>query len=67
MNRDEVQGKARQAKGAVKRAAGKVADNPRLQESGDIDKASGRSQEAYGRTKRKVGEAVERVGRAIKK
>ena len=60
MNKDQVQGRARQAKGAVKQAAGKAVGNLRLQGEGLVDKARGRTQAAYGDVKAKVKAGIGR-------
>jgi uncharacterized protein YjbJ (UPF0337 family) len=67
MNRDEIQGKARAAKGSIKQAAAEITDDPNLYDEGTADKAAGRTQESVGRVRRKAGEVVEKVGKAIKK
>jgi uncharacterized protein YjbJ (UPF0337 family) len=67
MNRDEIKGDAKVAKGKIKEAAAHVADDPALHDEGVSDEAAGRAQASYGRAKRKIGEAVEHVGKQIKK
>ena len=59
MNKDELKGKAKQAKGAVKEKAGELADSPELQGEGLADRASGKVQEGFGAAKRKVSDAIE--------
>ena len=66
-NRDEMEGKFDQAKGAVKENVGKALNDLDLEAEGDADRASGDVQEGWGTAKRKVGEAVEDVGDAIKR
>ena len=66
-NRDELEGKFDQAKGAVKENVGKALNDRDLEAEGDADRASGNVQEGWGTAKRKVGEAVEDVGDAIKR
>ena len=59
MNKDELKGKAKQAKGAFKEKAGELTDNPDLQVEGKIDQAAGHLQEGLGMAKRKAREAVD--------
>jgi len=66
-NKDEVQGKADQIKGNVKKAVGDLTDNERLHDEGEVDEAAGEVQEAFGKGRRKVGEAVEEIGKSIKR
>ena len=48
MNKDQVQGRIAQVKGDLKRAAGRVTGNRRLQGDGVIDHARGQAQAGYG-------------------
>jgi uncharacterized protein YjbJ (UPF0337 family) len=66
-NRDEMEGKFDQAKGAVKENVGKALNDRDLETEGAADRAGGNVQEGFGTAKRKVGEAVEDIGDAIKK
>jgi len=67
MNRDEVEGKAKEIKGRVKQSVGDLTDDERLREEGVTDEAEGEVQEGFGRAKRKVGETIEEIGEKIKK
>jgi uncharacterized protein YjbJ (UPF0337 family) len=67
MNRDEIEGKARTAKGKIKQAAGDLTSNPDLHDEGVADEVAGQTQDALGHAKRKVGQAIENVGKAVKK
>jgi len=67
MNRDELDGKAKAAKGKIKQAAGDLTDNPNLHDEGVADEAEGKTQDAIGHGRRKVGEAIEDIGKTIKK
>lgn len=67
MNRDELDGKADQIKGKVKKAAGDLTDNDRLHDEGAADEAAGEVQEGFGRARRKVGDAIEDLGNKIKR
>lgn len=48
MDKDRVAGAAKQAKGAVKDAAGKLTGDAKLQAEGKADKAAGKVQNAAG-------------------
>jgi len=60
MNKDQVKGRVEQAKGAVKEATGKVVRNKKLENEGQIDKATGKAQATYGDIKEDVKDAVKR-------
>lgn len=66
-NRDELEGKFDQAKGAVKENVGRALNDRDLEQEGNADRATGNVQEGFGTAKRKVGEAVEDIGDAIKR
>ena len=53
-NKDQLEGLAKQAKGAVKTAAGKAVGNEKLQAEGTADKVAGKVQKGYGDLKDKV-------------
>jgi uncharacterized protein YjbJ (UPF0337 family) len=61
MNKDEIKGKAEQAKGYVKNKAGELIDDPELEAEGEAERAGGELREGYGKAKRKVGEAVDKL------
>jgi uncharacterized protein YjbJ (UPF0337 family) len=65
-NKDEIEGKWDQAKGAVKENVGRAIDDEEMEAEGQADRAGGNVQEGYGTAKRKVGEAIEDLGDAIK-
>ncbi|WP_454918623.1 CsbD family protein [Xanthobacter sediminis] len=48
MNKDRIEGTAKQAKGAVKEAAGKVLGDAKLTAEGKSDKIEGKIQNAVG-------------------
>ena len=58
MNKDQVKGRAEEAKGKVKEVVGKAVGNKNLETEGKIDKASGKAQAGYGDTKEKVKDIV---------
>ncbi len=66
-NKDEVEGKLDQAKGAIKETVGNAIGNKDMEDEGTADRASGNVQEGVGDAKRTVGDAVKDVGDAIKK
>jgi len=62
---DELKGKGKQVKGAVKEGLGKVTGDRDLRDRGEADQVEGHVQENFGRAKRKIGEAVEDLGERI--
>ena len=66
-NRDELEGKFDQAKGAAKETVGRAIKDRDLEAEGDADRAGGKVQEGFGKAKRKVGEAIEDIGESIQK
>jgi uncharacterized protein YjbJ (UPF0337 family) len=61
MNKDQVQGRATEAKGNVKEAAGKLVGNQKLQGEGLVDQAKGKTQAGYGDVKEQVKKSVDRA------
>jgi uncharacterized protein YjbJ (UPF0337 family) len=51
MDKDRIEGSAKQAKGAVKEAAGKVLGDAKLTADGQKDKVAGKIQNAVGGVK----------------
>ncbi|HSS21945.1 MAG TPA: CsbD family protein [Pyrinomonadaceae bacterium] len=66
-NRDEVEGKLDQAKGAAKETVGRAIKDKDLEAEGNADRTSGKVQEGFGNVKRKVGDAIEDLGESIRK
>ncbi len=66
-NRDEIEGKFDQAKGAAKETVGRALDDRDLEAEGQADQAGGDLREGFGKARRKVGEAIEDVGEAFNK
>lgn len=62
---DEIKGKGKQVKGAVKEELGKLTRDRKLEDSGTADRVEGDVQEGFGKTKRKIGEAVKDLGKRI--
>ena len=48
MNRDQVKGRFKEAKGDIKKSAGRIVGNESLEAEGHIEKAAGKVQTAYG-------------------
>jgi uncharacterized protein YjbJ (UPF0337 family) len=59
MDRNRIEGEARQLKGSVKEAIGKVTGNPKTQAQGAAEKLAGRMQ-------MKLGEAVDAMRHRVK-
>ncbi|HVZ27899.1 MAG TPA: CsbD family protein [Rhizomicrobium sp.] len=51
MDKDRIEGSAKQAKGSIKEAAGKVTGDSKLQAEGAADKMAGKVQNAVGGAK----------------
>ncbi len=60
MDKDRIEGAAKQAKGAVKDAVGKVTGDSKLQAEGKADKVEGKVQNTVGGMKDKVREALDK-------
>ena len=54
-SRDKAEGTFHEVKGALKEAAGKLTDNPKLQAEGTVEKFSGKVQEKIGQLKQVFG------------
>jgi uncharacterized protein YjbJ (UPF0337 family) len=65
-NKDEVEGKFDQAKGAVKENVGRAINDREMESEGAADRAGGNVQEGFGTAKRKVGDAVKDIGDKIR-
>ena len=59
MDKDRVAGAAKQAKGNLKEAAGKVTGDEKLKAEGKADKVEGKVQNAFGGLKDKAREALD--------
>lgn len=64
-NKDEVKGKAEQAKGVVKEKTGQLLGDEELEADGVADQAEGKVRETVGTVKRKASDAVDAVRRRI--
>jgi len=58
MDKDRIEGAAKQAGGAIKETAGKVTGDARLQAEGAADKTAGKVQNAVGGAKDAVRDAL---------
>ncbi len=58
MDKDRIEGTAKQAKGAVKEGVGKLTGDAKLQAEGKADKAAGKIQNAVGGAKDAVRDAL---------
>ncbi len=58
VNSDQVKGVAKQAKGSVKEAAGKMTGDRETQAEGTADKVEGKVQKGYGDAKDSVKKAL---------
>jgi len=58
MDKDRIEGAAKQVKGSVKDAVGKATGDAKLQSEGKADKAEGKVQNAIGGAKDAVREAL---------
>ncbi len=67
MNKDQVKGRAEEAKGSVKEAAGKVVGNTQLEGEGKADKVAGKVQGSYGDAKEHVKDTAKDVSDSTRK
>lgn len=58
MNKDQVKGRIKEAKGKAKEIAGKVVGNKDLEQEGKIENADGKVQAGYGDLREDVKDAV---------
>lgn len=65
MNKDRIEGKAKEMKGAVKDAAGRLIDDPKLQAEGKADKLEGKIQNTYGKARDAASEALDKASRNV--
>lgn len=60
MDKDRVEGTGKQAKGALKDAAGKITGDSKMQAEGKADKVEGKVQNTVGGMKDSVRDAVKK-------
>lgn len=58
MHKDEIKGAGKQAKGAIKEAAGKATGDERLEAEGTMEKAAGKVQSGVGKLKEAARDAL---------
>ena len=61
MDKEEIKGKAEQAKGYVKEKVGQATNDPDLEAEGTADRAAGKVREGVGEVKDKVKRAVDEL------
>lgn len=61
MNKDQIKGRAEQAKGKLKEVAGKVVGNERLQADGLGDQVKGRVLKNVGDAKHKLADRIDKL------
>ena len=66
-NKDELEGKAKQAAAEIKRKKGDWTDDPETEVEAEEERAEGEFQEDYGRIKREAGEKIEEAGKRLKR
>ena len=57
MNKGQVKGRVRQAKGKIKEVAGKAVGNRRAETEGEAEQLAGRLQKTYGDAKNEIGKS----------
>ena len=67
INKSEIKGKLKQAKGAVKENLGRATHNRDMEVEGAADRREGSLQETVGKARRKVGDVVTDVGKKLRK
>jgi uncharacterized protein YjbJ (UPF0337 family) len=67
MDKDRIDGAAKEAKGAVKEAAGKITGDEKLKAEGKIDKATGKAQNAFGGMKDAARDAQKKAEQDARK
>lgn len=65
MNKDQVAGRAEEAKGKIKEVAGKLVGNEKLQGQGLADQAGGKAQASYGDAKESVKDGIKKTADKI--
>jgi uncharacterized protein YjbJ (UPF0337 family) len=58
MNKDQVQGRVEEAKGAIKQTTGRVTGNPDLEDRGTVEKVAGKVQKTFGDVTEQVKDAT---------
>ena len=66
-NKDELEGKAKQAAAQAKKKFWDCTDDPEKEIEGAEEEAEGKLQEEYGKIKREAGEKIEEAGKRLKR
>jgi len=66
-NKNQITGKADQAKGQMKEKLGERTDNDELRGEGAADDIKGKAEDTFGNARRKVGNALDDLGKKIKR
>jgi len=66
MNKDELKGKADQAKGRAKQAWADLAKNQQMRDEGIKEEARGEVQEGFGKARRKVGDVLHDIEEKVR-
>ncbi len=61
MNKDQVKGRAENAKGKLKEAVGKAVGNDRLKAEGKVDQVAGKTQAKIGDGKEKLKNIIDKA------
>jgi uncharacterized protein YjbJ (UPF0337 family) len=64
-NKDELEGKGKRIKGAIKDKVGEWSDDESLEQEGEAERTVGAAQEGFGRARRKAGETIKKVGEKV--
>lgn len=64
-NKDELEGKGKQIKGAIKDKIGEWTGNDELEREGAAERGAGTAQEDFGKARRKAGEVIKEVGEKV--
>jgi uncharacterized protein YjbJ (UPF0337 family) len=60
MNKDQIKGRVKEAKGKIKEVAGRTVGNPDLEDRGAIEKVGGTVQKNYGDLKQDVKDELKK-------
>jgi uncharacterized protein YjbJ (UPF0337 family) len=58
VNKDQVKGRAKEVAGKLKKSAGQVIGNPRLESEGAMLEVEGKAQKTVGDIKRKISKSI---------
>lgn len=64
-NKDEIDGKGKQVKGAIKDKAGELLNDRDLEAEGNAERQEGKVQELVGEVRRNAGSALEKAAKVI--